>query len=287
MVHKNFFVFRPIHRYFKTVSANDSNILSWKSKGLSDQSIKPPTTCNKIINPLLDYVGCKIRVKFSGDCLKQEGLTFNQGKIVNIYIVYEIERNVNICSYRMLENCLFGAVKLTKQIDVDQRKYSGYGIGFDRKGSYSIGNEIGRNVIISGVDMSLSTKIHNRKEDIFILSKGPTQGLEHALSTEKLYSINFTKEDTKFCLSLHYNVANSYLFVNGTEIIKFKAKDSEITPYELCLRNLSKDWSVDNMKKTGLKGYVYDFSVDYDYILAYDTLGIHKYLTEKNKIVVV
>ena len=81
-----------------------------------------------------------------------------------------------------------------------------------------------------------------------------------------MYSINFTNHFTKFCLSLHYNGANSYLFVNGTEIIKFKAKDSEITPYELCLGNISKDWSIDNMKKTGLKGCVYDFSFDYDYI---------------------
>ena len=84
---------------------------------------------------------------------------------------------------------------------------------------------------------------------------------------------------------MHYNGANSYLFVNGTEIIKFKAKDSEITPYSLCLRNISKDWSVDNMKKTGLKSYVYDFSVDYDSIAVSDILDIHKCLMEKNEIV--
>ena len=100
-----------------------------------------------------------------------------------------------------------------------------------------------------------------------------------------MYSINFTKEKTKFCLSLHYNGANSYLFVNGTKIIKFKAKD-EINPYELCLGNISKDSSVDNMKKTSLKGCVYDFSVDYDATAVSDILDIHKYLMEKNKIVV-
>ena len=133
--------------------------------------------------------------------------------------------------------------------------------------------------------MSSSSHIDSKKKDILILSKGPTQGLEHTLTAEKLYSINFTKENTKFCLSLHYNGANSYLFVNGTEIIKFKAKDSEITAYPLCLGNISKDWSVDNMKKTGLKGYVYDFSVDYDYIYTSNILDIHKYLMEKNDIV--
>ena len=68
-----------------------------------------------------------------------------------------------------------------------------------------------------------------------------------------MYSINFTKEKSKFCLSLHYNGADSYLFANGTEIIKFKAEDSEINPYDLCLGNISRDWSVDNMKKTSLK----------------------------------
>ena len=182
--------------------------------------------------------------------LKTRKITFSRGKIVNIYIIYEIEKSVNISSYPTLENCLFGAVKLTKHIDVDLYKYSGYGIGCDRKGFFSYpSGGTGKNVIIFGVDMSSTTKIYNRKKDILILGKGPTQWLEHTLSAEKMYSINFTKENTKFCLSLHYNGANSYLFVNGTEIIKFKAKDSEINPYELCLGNISKDWSVDNMKK--------------------------------------
>ena len=84
---------------------------------------------------------------------------------------------------------------------------------------------------------------------------------------------------------MHYNGASSYLFVNGTEIIKFKARDSEINPYELCLGNISKKWSIDNMKKTGLKGCIYEFSVDFDYISTSDILDIHKYLMEKNEIV--
>ena len=100
-----------------------------------------------------------------------------------------------------------------------------------------------------------------------------------------MYSISFTKENTKFCLSLHYNGANSYLFVNGTEIIKFKAKDFEIAAYPFCLGNISKDWSVDDMKKTELKGYVYDFSVDYDAITVSNILDIYKYLMKKNGIV--
>ena len=81
---------------------------------------------------------------------------------------------------------------------------------------------------------------------------------------------------------MHYNGDNSYLFVNGTEIYKFEAKGSEIVASTLCLGNISKDFSVDNMKKTGLNGYVSDFSVDYDDIAVHDILDIHKYLMEKN-----
>ena len=100
-----------------------------------------------------------------------------------------------------------------------------------------------------------------------------------------MYSINFTLTKKKFCLSLHYNGANSYLFVNGTEIYKFKAKDSKIFLGPICLANISKDWSVDNMKKAGFTRYVCDFSVDYKTIAVDDIKNIHKYLTEKNDIV--
>ena len=89
-----------------------------------------------MFNPSLNYVGAKARVEFNGDCLKQDKISFDHGKIVNIYIVYEKDKNVNISSYPTLENCLFGAVKLTKHIDIDQYKYTGYGIGFDRKGFF-------------------------------------------------------------------------------------------------------------------------------------------------------
>ena len=100
-----------------------------------------------------------------------------------------------------------------------------------------------------------------------------------------MYSINFTVTKKKFPLSLHYNGASSYLFVNGTEIYKFKAKDSKIVTSPLCLGNISKNFSTDNMKKTGFNGYVYDFSVDYDVTDIDDIKSIHKYLMRKNNIV--
>ena len=100
-----------------------------------------------------------------------------------------------------------------------------------------------------------------------------------------MFFINFTVTKKKFCLSLHYNGVNSYLFVNGIEIYKFKAKDSDIAATPLCLGNISKDWSVDNMKKTGFNCHIYDFSVDYDSIAVNDIKHIHMYLMKKNDIV--
>ena len=86
--------------------------------------------------------------------------------------------------------------------------------------------------------MSSSAHIDSKKKDILILGKGPTEGLGHTLTAEKMYSINFTVTKKKFCLSLHYNGANSYLFVNGTEIYKLKAKDSEVVACPLCSVNM-------------------------------------------------
>ena len=114
---------------------------------------------------------------------------------------------------------------LTTNFDIGMYGYSRYGIGFDRHGSFSFPSTgLGRNVILFGVVMSSSTKIDNRKKDILILGKDPTQGLEHTLSAEKIYLINFTVTGKKLRLSLYYNRANSYLFVNGKEIIKSKQK---------------------------------------------------------------
>ena len=134
--------------------------------------------------------------------------------------------------------------------------------------------------------MNSSVHVDNKGKDVLILGKGPTQGFgEHSLTAEKMYSVKFTDNGDKYCLSLHYDGANSYLFVNGTEIKKFKAKDSKIVASQLCLGNISKDWSVDNTKDAGLNGYVYDFSVDYNATDVDDIKDIHKYLMKKHNIV--
>ena len=145
-----------MYRYFKSIAGVGSGnyIYFRKSKGLSDERINSITTFDYSITPELSLYGAKTRVKFNGSCLKQDKATCIHGTIINIYIVYEISKNDNISNYPTSENCLFGAVSLTKHVDIDQYKYSGYGIGFDRKGEFSCGsNGFGKNVIIFGADM--------------------------------------------------------------------------------------------------------------------------------------
>ena len=123
-----------MYRYFNRIAVVGSGnyIYFWKSKGLSDERINTITTSNYSITPELSHYGTKVRLKFIGSCLKQDKATF-------------------------------GAVSLTKHADIDQYKYSGYGIGFDRKGEFSFGsNGFGRNVIILGADVSSSVHAYNK-----------------------------------------------------------------------------------------------------------------------------
>ena len=166
---------------------------------MSNESIKPPTTSNYSLNPRLSYYGTKIRVQFTGSCLKQPKFTFTHKKVVNIYIVFELGASSSHTSDPTIKNCLFGAVTFTKNADIEKYKYSGYGIGFDRRsGILFPGGGFGQNVIIFGADMSSSIHIDNKKKDILVLARGPTQGLESALTAEKMYSISFTVTTRNF-----------------------------------------------------------------------------------------
>ena len=135
--------------------------------------------------------------------------SYTHGNVVNIYIVYELGTSSSHVNDPTLKSCLFGAVTLTRNADIDNDGYSGYGTGFDRTGSFSFpSGGFGPNVLIFGVDMSFSSHIHNKRKDILVLGIGPTQGLEHM--AEKMYSNNFTVTKKKFCFSLNYNGANSW-----------------------------------------------------------------------------
>ena len=153
-----------MYRYFKMIT-NTDYISSWKSKALSTESIKPPTTSDNSLTPTLNYYGTKTRVKLTGSCLKQSKMSYTHGKVVNIYIVYELGASSSHVNDPRLENCLFGAVTLTKNADIDEYGYSGYGIGFDRRGIFSFPcGGYGQNVLIFGVDMISSAHLDNIKK---------------------------------------------------------------------------------------------------------------------------
>ena len=199
---QNYLVFLPMGKYSKlnSFAGAADYVLSWQSKGLSNENIRPPTTSDSSLTPELNYYGTKTRVKFTRSCLKQSSHILTHKKVVNIYIVYELGVSSSNFSDPTIKNCLFGAVTLTKNVDIEKYKYSGYGIGFDRRSSFSFtGGGFGQNVLIFGVDMSTSIHIDNKGKDILVLGRGPTQGLERTLTAEKMYSINFTVTKKKFC----------------------------------------------------------------------------------------
>ena len=150
-------------------------------------NLKDYSTITKIF-PLIDYVGNKIKVKFTGSCLKQSNkLTYTPGKVVNIYIVYKLGTSSSNGNDPRLKNCLFGEVTLTKNADINRYGYSGYGIGFDRRTSFSFPSVgFGQKILIFGADTSSSAHIDNKKKDILVLGIGRTHGLEHTLTAEKM-----------------------------------------------------------------------------------------------------
>ena len=121
-----------------------------------------------------------MRVEFTGSCLKQPKISYNHRKLVSIYIVYEFGASGSNDSDPTLKNCSFGAVTLTKNADIDKYGYSGYGIGFDRRSSFSFpGGGFGQNVLIFGADMSFSTHIDNKKKDISSWKRTNTKARTH------------------------------------------------------------------------------------------------------------
>ena len=153
---QNYLVFLPTRKYFKlsSVVGVTDYVLLWQSKGLSNNSL----------NPRLSYYGTKVRAQFTKNCLKQSNHIFTHKKIVNIYIVYELAESSSHTSDPTIKDCLFGAVTLTKNANIEKYKYSGYGIGFDRRSSFSFpSGGFGQNVLIFGADMSSSTHIDNKK----------------------------------------------------------------------------------------------------------------------------
>ena len=231
----------------------------------------PPTFVDHYVLPDINFNGCCIINNIS-----------TPRKVINLYISSKLNpRLKNLNTDFTLNICLFGSVKLAKNADPDKYDYSVYSIVFDSRREVSCADgSMGKNVIILGADMGLSVHIDNKNKDILILSERPAQRLDDTtLTAETIYPINFTQRNKRFVLSLHYNGRNSFLFVNATKIYQLKAKDSsEIKDSTLCLGNISKDFTVNNMqKKAGLKGIITFFSVDFNSIDSNEILDIHKY----------
>ena len=187
--------------------------------------------------------------------------------IVNICIVYSLSQKT--INSDVLKNCLFGATKVTKPrdtTDTDKYIYSGCGLGFDSAGQFTHPQGgMARNIIIFGVDSSNSVHATNKTQNILILGHALTQKVNNTtIYAEKMYSLNFSAENKIFCLSSHYNDDNSYLFVHGKEVTKFKAKKSEIKVNQLTLGSISTsaNLSSSDIEDSKLYGNVYDFSVD-------------------------
>ena len=177
---------------------------------------------------------------------------------------------------------LFGAVKLTKNVDTSHYGYSGYGICFDY-GKFTIVNITNcKNLIIFGDDNSSSIHSTNKTHNIYVLGKDFIQGINGTTTyAEQIYKTNFTEHSKKFVLSLHYNGDNSYSFVNGTQELKFKSFANHLDINLLCVGNISSDWSLTNGTKAGLYGNVYNFAVDYTPI---NSVDIHRNLMKKHSI---
>ena len=225
---------------------NTSNKLTtWKSTGtdnLSANSDLKAISDSTLLLPTLENYG-RMSVKFNCNYFVQTKVLHpNNNNVVNLYIVYKLDtiNNTRNTDYA-ISNALFAAVKITKNSDILKNKYEGYGLCFDEEGTFTKGNITnGKNVIIFGVDMLFSIHANNRTNNIYVLRDFLVQGINGiSIYAEKIYCKNFTEPGKKFALRLHYNSSNSYLFVNGTQELKFKAKNNQILKEKLCAGNLS------------------------------------------------
>ena len=255
------------------INSNNSDLFS-----VNNSNNNSPTLLNK---------NNRLGVTFNGNYMKQNKLGYAHGKIVNFYIFYELKnRKVDSRDFTV-QNGLFRAVKATKNVNTSHYKYEGYGIAFDGESSFSFGNRIdAKNVIIFGVNTSNSSHSTNKTQNIYALGKYFVQGINNTtIYAEKIYKANFTEQSKKFVLSLHYNGDNSYLFVNGSQGLKFKPSVNYLDRNLLCVGNISSDWSLTNGTKTGLYGNVYEFAIDYVPLTGLKTIhDIYRYLMKKYNI---
>ena len=227
-------------------------VSKWKSTGIfiySDDSSMKGIEDTKTKLPELKNDG-RMHVYLQGNHFQQNNVIIpNNNNVINIYVVYKLHplsstRNTGYT----IQNALFGAMKITKNTDSSKNNYTGYGLCFDEVGEFGHTVRQGnfdrttnaKNVIIFGADMSSSIHAINRANNIYVMGKDFIQEInDTTIYAEKLFHNNFTEFGVKFVLSLHYNGDNSYLFANGRQELKFKAKVDQMINEKLCVGNLS------------------------------------------------
>ena len=236
-------------------------ISTWKSTGIFNylrNSNMDAVGDSKRVLPELKNDG-RMHVSLSGNHFQQNKvIILNNNNVINIYCVYKIDP---IASTRddtfTVQNALFDTMEITKNADTSKYNYKGYSICFDEGGTFSHTIRKGnfdhitnaRNVLILGADMSFSTHKINIANNIYVMGELFVQGINTTSYAEKRFYRNFTDPGKKFLLSLHYNGDNSYLFVNGTQELKFKAKTDQLVKEKLCIGNLSAQWIASESEK--------------------------------------
>ena len=249
-IFQNYLLFIPAKKYIKYFSGT-TWIDSWKFNGISEENIENKTKSESNFAPNFVDHHLLPDINLNRDCLINS-ISIPK-KVINLYIPYALSPKKfdikNLNTDFTLCNCLLRM--LTKNADPDKYVYTIYGTEFDLRSEFSLSDDsMGKTFIIFGGDMSSPVHVDNKEKYILILGEGPTQGLyDTTLTAESIYPINLTQSGRRFVSSLRYNGGDSFLFVNTVEIYQFKAKDSEIKDYALCLGNTSKDFTINNMKK--------------------------------------
>ena len=230
-------------RTYSFKNNTNNKLTTWKSTGIDNLSansdLKAIFDGTLLLHTLENHV--RMSVKINGSYFVQNKVLHpNNNNVVNTYIIYKLDtRNNTRNTDYTIQKALFGALKIIKNRDISKNKYQGYGIRFDESGTFTSGNITnGKNVLILGPDMSFSTHANNRANNIYVLGKDFVQGInDTTLYADKIYIKSFTEPGKKFVLSLLYNSSNSYLFVNGTQELKFRAKNDQILKEKLCVGN--------------------------------------------------
>ena len=233
--YQNFLVFASM--LSSLILDSNTKVTNWISTGISSEKTKPFDT--GLATKMSNLASGRVNLKTNNSVLVQKRFSSLYSNFI-LNLVYELNTwPRNPINNFTLKSCLFGTVKLVRNTIKSKFTYNGRGIAFDGEGSWSFGIDFAQNVVIVSVDNSSSSQTANRKNNFLVLGEGPTQGINYSTgAAERTFNINFSKSNITFCLSLHYNGDESYLYVNKTDVYKFKAKDN-ISWYNSCLGSVS------------------------------------------------